>query len=277
VFTDVPLAGNGLAVVHDADALGDDTMLAFARETRLSETTFVQSPTDEGATYRNRIWTVGRELVFAGHPSLGTAVAEARRRGERSARYVQQTPAGLQPVEVELRGDGRLARAEMLQEPAEFRAPIDRARVARLCGLTEADLHPELDPQWVATGVGQAIVPVASRDALTRATPGDAPGLSALIAEGEGIVVYLAVVAEDGNGWTRAFWAEGPVALEDPATGSAVGPLCAYLDRYAGISSISVAQGVEMGRPSRLDARTDGDRVRIGGDCVVLMTGEVTL
>jgi PhzF family phenazine biosynthesis protein len=88
VFTGVPLAGNGLAVVHDADALGDDAMLAFARETRLSETTFVQSATEDGATYRNRIWTVGRELVFAGHPSLGTAVAEARRRGFTAMRLV---------------------------------------------------------------------------------------------------------------------------------------------------------------------------------------------
>jgi trans-2,3-dihydro-3-hydroxyanthranilate isomerase len=264
-------------VVHDADALDDATMLAFARETRLSETSFVQSPTAAGATYRNRIWTVGREVRFAGHPSLGTAVAEAIRRGERSASYVQQTPVGLQPVEVELRGDGRTARAEMVQEPSEFHAEVDRARVAAACGLTEADLHAELSPQFVATGVPQLIVPLADRDALVRAATGDGPSLAALIAEGDGIVVYMAVVGEDGRGWTRAFFAEGPLALEDPATGSAVGPLCAYLDRYAGISAISVAQGEEMGRPARLDARIDGDRVRVGGDAVVVATGDVTL
>jgi trans-2,3-dihydro-3-hydroxyanthranilate isomerase len=264
-------------VVHDADALDDATMLAFARETQLSETSFIQSPAAEGATYRNRIWTVGRELRLAGHPSLGAAVAEARHRGERSARYVQQTPAGLQPVEVELRADGRTARAEMLQEPAEFHAHVDPARVAVACGLTVADLHPDLRPQFVATGVPQLIVPLAGRAALDRAATGDGPSLAALIAEGDGIVVYMAVVGDDGRGWTRAFWAEGPLALEDPATGSAVGPLCAYLDRYAGISAISVAQGEEMGRPSRLDARIDGDRVRVGGDCVIVATGELTL
>src|ERR687886_2155152 len=101
VFTARPLTGNGLAVVHDADAVDDATMLAFARETRLSETSFVQSATEAGADYRNRIWMTTRELPFAGHPSIGAAVAVARARGDRQARYVQQTGAGLQDVEVE--------------------------------------------------------------------------------------------------------------------------------------------------------------------------------
>jgi hypothetical protein len=97
VFTSTPLQGNGLAVVHDADDVDDATMLGFARETRLSETTFVQSPRAAGADYRNRIWTMGWETAFAGHPSLGTAVAVAHRRGEREARYVQETGAGSSP------------------------------------------------------------------------------------------------------------------------------------------------------------------------------------
>src|SRR4051794_12977710 len=106
VFTDRPLTGNGLAVVHDADGVSDDAMLAFARETRLSETTFVQSATESAADYRNRIWMTQGELPFAGHPSLGTAVAVARARGERSATYTQQTGAGLQPIEGEAREPG---------------------------------------------------------------------------------------------------------------------------------------------------------------------------
>jgi trans-2,3-dihydro-3-hydroxyanthranilate isomerase len=273
------LAGNGLAVLHDADDIDDATMLAFARETRLSETTFVQSATDSDATYRNRIWTIGREVPFAGHPSLGTAVAVAHRRGESSARYVQQTIAGLQVIEVELAAGGRAARAEMLQEPAEFLAAADASRVAAQAGLAKADLHPDLRPQYVATGVPQLIVPLADRDALVRARPGEGAALSALLADGSPhtLTLYMAVVGEDGEGWARSFLAEGPSVMEDPATGSAVGPLCAYLDRYAGISSISVSQGAEAGRPSRLDARMDGDRVRVGGDCVILATGEVTL
>ena len=95
------LTGNQLAVVHDADGVDDATMLAFARETRLSETTFVQTPTADGADYRNRICMMSGELDFAGHPSLGTAVAVALARGEGEASYVQQTPAGLQPIDVE--------------------------------------------------------------------------------------------------------------------------------------------------------------------------------
>jgi trans-2,3-dihydro-3-hydroxyanthranilate isomerase len=265
-----------LAVVHDADDLDEATMLAFARETRLSETAFVQSPTAGGATYRNRIWTIGRELAFAGHPTLGSGVAEARRRGDRSARYLQQTPAGVQPVEVELGADGRSAHAEMLQEPARFLGEGDPERVVAECGLAAADLHPELRPRFVSTGISHLIAPLASREALTRARPGEAAALKALLAEGDGVTLYLAVVGDEGQGQARAFFAEGSQVLEDPATGSAVGPLCAYLDREAGLSSISVSQGSESGRPSRLDARIDGDRVRVGGDAVVLATGEVT-
>ena len=78
VFTDTPLAGNALAVVHEADGLDEETMQRFARETRLAETTFVQSPTVEGADYRNRIFTVREEVPFAGHPSLGTSPTARR-------------------------------------------------------------------------------------------------------------------------------------------------------------------------------------------------------
>src|ERR671914_1960986 len=97
VFTDTPLAGNGLAVVHDADGVPDEVMLAFARETRLVETTFVQAATVPGADYRNRIWTVGEEVPFAGHPSLGTAVAVALARGALEVGYRQQAIAGVPP------------------------------------------------------------------------------------------------------------------------------------------------------------------------------------
>src|SRR4051794_36713267 len=98
-------------------------MAAFARETRLSETTFVQSATEDGADYRNRIWTASAEVPFAGHPSLGTAVAVAEARGKSEALYVQQTGAGMQPIEAR-RADGAW-RASMLQNPATFGAEVD--------------------------------------------------------------------------------------------------------------------------------------------------------
>ena len=251
-------------------------MLAFARETQLSETTFVQSAQDERATYRNRIWTTGRELDFAGHPSLGTAVAEALRRGERSARYVQQTRAGLQPVEVEVAADGRTAHAEMLQEPATFLAAPADGDIAQTMGLSAADLRGDLAPKVVSTGLAHLIVPLAGRDALDRAVPRSPAALVELLGDTP-VTIYLAAIGPDGEWAARGFFVPQGAIVEDPATGSAVGPLCAYLHRHAGIEAISVEQGLQIGRPSRLRARIDGDRVRVGGDTVVLIRGEVTL
>ena len=122
--------------MHDADEVDDATMLAFAAETRLSETTFVQSATREGADYRNRIFTVRGEIPFAGHPSLGTAVAVALAREQREATYVQETGAGLQPIDVRL-GDVA-ASASMLQEPATFGPEVD-ARHALAASVRLAD------------------------------------------------------------------------------------------------------------------------------------------
>src|SRR3954454_20616310 len=110
------MAGNPLAVVHEADGLDEATMHAFARETNLSETTFVQTATVEGADYQNRIWMPAAELDFAGHPSLGTAVAVAHARGEQETSYVQQCRPGLQPIDVRFEED--VATASMLQAPA---------------------------------------------------------------------------------------------------------------------------------------------------------------
>src|SRR3954447_7085636 len=120
VFTSTPLTGNGLAVVHGADDLDDAIMLRIARETDLSETAFVQAPAAPGADYRNRIYTTMGEIPFAGHPSLGVAVAVAREKGLREGHFVQQTDAGLQPLYVQV--DGDRARASMLQEPARVGA-----------------------------------------------------------------------------------------------------------------------------------------------------------
>ncbi len=144
VFTAEPLAGNPLAVVHDADELSDETMQRFARETRLSETTFVQQPAVAGADYRNRIFDTRRELALAGHPSLGTAVAVAHRRGELRARYVQQTPAGQQLVEVELAEDDERRRARRCcrSPPSSGRRSM-AAQVFEAAGLSAADGRPD--------------------------------------------------------------------------------------------------------------------------------------
>lgn len=276
VFTDTPLAGNALAVVHDADDLGDEQMLAFARETKLSETTFVQSATAAGADYRNRIFTVAEEVPFAGHPSLGTAVAIARERGEREASYVQQTGAGLQPVAA--RVEGELAHASVLQEPARFGAEVDPAAAMAAVGLEAGAADLGLPPQAVSTGLGTLIAPVADDAAVAAAAP-DFEAIDALLRPLSPEVPNLYLVhcrPDAGRAHARMFSrlvGEG----EDPATGSAAGPLCAYLSARRGVPRVEVSQGVEMGRPSLLLAEIEGKRVRVAGDAVVIVDGVVRL
>jgi trans-2,3-dihydro-3-hydroxyanthranilate isomerase len=274
VFTDHPLTGNGLAVVHDADDVSDETMLGFARETRLSETTFVQKATEAGADYRNRIWMTVGELDFAGHPSLGTAVAVARVRGEREARYVQQTRAGLQPIEVEL-GDA-VARASMLQEPAQFGDEVEPGRALAALGLAEGDGHPDLPPQVVSTGIAQLVIPVREAGALDRIAP-DVAAVRELLGVLRCTCAYLAFCEPDREAArARSFFAETAGLAEDPATGSAAGPLMAYLHARTGAQRLTIEQGVEMGRASRLRCEA-GDRVRVAGDAVVVLDGTLAL
>jgi trans-2,3-dihydro-3-hydroxyanthranilate isomerase len=267
VFTDRPLAGNGLAVVHEADDVDDATMLAFAKETLLSETTFVQS--SDVADYRNRIWTTLEEIPFAGHPSLGTAVAVALQRGDVYVEYRQQTHAGIQPVRVSR--DGHRAHASVLQEPARFGEEVDPAAVTAAVGLRPEDAHPSLPPQHVSTGLPTLIAPLRDADAVSRARQ-DRAALAAL-ADG---TFNLYLCAPHGQA-ARARMFPSELEGEDPATGSAAGPLLAYLHERTGLARVDVTQGVEMGRPSRLLAELENGRVRVGGDVVVLVTGTLRL
>jgi len=278
VFTATPMAGNGLAVVHDADGLGEAAMQAFARETRLSETTFVQSARDAGLDYVNRIWTLAGEMPFAGHPSLGTAVAVAvAAGGGEPARLVQQTPAGRQPVDVE-RADSedRLWRASMLQEPVGFGERVEAAPLLAAVGLPPEAADPALPFQVVSTGTPHVMAPLRTPDALAVVRP-DSAALRAVLAPLS--VLYLCAVdpqAEAARARGILLDQEG-TAFEDPATGSAAGPLLAHLHGRTGLERLTVSQGVEMGRPSTLRCALESDRVRVGGDVVVLAQGTVWL
>lgn len=246
VFTDVRLAGNPLAVVHDADALDERTMLAFAIETKLSETSFVQTRGAAGADYRNRTFSMAGELPFAGHPSLGTAVAVARRRGvSGEAVYVQETGAGLQPIEVLIEGDA--ASASMLQEPPRFGPELDPTPLLAALGLDDRDAHPDLPPQAVSTGLRQVMLPLRSMAALAR------------------------IASEP-----RASVRPGRPGGRGSGTGSAAGPRCAYLHARTGCAAVGISQGVALGRPSRLEAEIAGDRVRVAGRVVPVIDGVLT-
>jgi trans-2,3-dihydro-3-hydroxyanthranilate isomerase len=277
VFTSTPLEGNGLAVVHDADGLEDGRMLAFARETHLSETCFVQSASregaDEGADYRNRIFTIRGEIPFAGHPSLGAAVAVALARGQQETTFVQETGVGLQPIDVRL--EGGAWSASMLQEPASFGDEVDARHVLAALGLVPGDGHRELPPQVVSTGLETLIAPVSSVRCVAEVTP-DLDLIAALAERTEASNLYVVCLERDGHAHARMFssFVEGG---EDPATGSAAGPLCAYLDARGRGSRVEIRQGVEMGRPSLLLAEMEGGRPRVGGGVVPVIDGEVFL
>ena len=277
VFTATPLEGNALAVVHDADELDAPTRHAVARETRLSETSFVQRADVAGADYRNRIWTVERELPFAGHPSLGTAVAMARAeygQASQQVRYVQQTGAGLQPIDVRLDGPHG-AHASMLQEPAVHGAELPRSQVVQAIGLTPEHADRALPPQLVGSGLTQLIVPLRDLDALARARP-DWQAVERLLAANGATILYAAVCdPAAAHARTRAF--VSAAVGEDPATGSAAGPLCAYLAARADCPALTIEQGIELRRPSRLEAAMEGERPRVGGRVVVVGDGTLHL
>lgn len=137
--------------------------------------------------------------------------------------------------------------------------------------------HPDLPPQVVSTGVPHLLVPLRDAGHLARAAPSRA-ALRALLEPHGAVVLYLAVVdPAAGSAHARGFFVDPAGVTEDPATGSAAAPLCAYLHARAGLSALTVQQGLELGRPSRIDCALAGDRVRVCGDVVVVAEGRAAL
>jgi trans-2,3-dihydro-3-hydroxyanthranilate isomerase len=284
VFTPRPLAGNQLCVVPEPGQLDDAEMQAIAKEIGFSETTFVTEAA--GDRYAMRIFTPGQELPFAGHPTLGTAFVLVSE-GRVSTPATQAIAAGEIPVEVDVAS----GTAWMTQLPAEF-GPIfpDRDMIASAIGLTTADLHPGRPVQTVSTGLPTTIVPIWELEMLRRATRNEHLVGEAVAASG-GQDLYL--FANTAEGVTaRMFDSEFGIG-EDPATGSAAGPLGAYLAEYGGLGktwSVTIHQGEQLGRPSELHIEVDregglwpGDRssgawrVRVGGGVHIVGRGEFEL
>ncbi|HZP34348.1 MAG TPA: PhzF family phenazine biosynthesis protein [Candidatus Acidoferrales bacterium] len=280
VFTDTPLAGNPLAVVTDGDGLSTRQMQAIAREMNLSETVFVQKPTGNRALARLRIFTTQRELPLAGHPVIGTwfllaqlGVVPAQ---EGSVHILQQTGAGILPVEIEFR-DGRPFRAAMTQKAAEFRpARFDRGKLARALGLSPRDLDSSLPIEYVSTGIFNLLVPLRQRSALINIQP-NPPALRDVLGD-SAQMAYCFAVERKNTAFARGMltWEIG----EDPATGSAAGSLGAYLvhqGRLKLATPLEVHQGIEMQRPSRIRVEVlaqHGKLVpRVSGTAVTIMEG----
>jgi len=275
VFAPRPLAGNQLCVVPEPLNVDDATMQALAKEIGFSETTFVTE--SGGNRYAMRIFTPDAELPFAGHPTLGTAfvlVSEARV----SSPGTQSTAAGEVPIEVDLATNF----AWMTQLPVEFgRVFEDRGLIARAIGLEPDDLGSDLPVQTVTTGLLWTIVPVRDAERLSRAQR-DGRALEQAVAASGDEGLYLFAVTDEGA--TARMFDAGHGIGEDAATGSAAGPLGAYLAEYglAGMpGSIVVRQGERVGRPSELhvEVRDEGGRwrVRVGGGVHVVGSGSFRL
>jgi trans-2,3-dihydro-3-hydroxyanthranilate isomerase len=257
VFADAPFGGNQLCVVPDTPPEVDTaTMQALALEIGFSETTFVTAVRPDG--YDVRIFTPEDELPFAGHPTLGTAFALARE-GMIGPEAVQRCGVGDIRVGIDLGG----GTATMRQLAPEFGAEVaDRGAVAAAAGLEAGDLVADLPIVPVSTGIFHTMVPVRDDGTLRRAVRDDrrcAEVCDQIDAES----LYLFVTLGGGDVRARMF-DKGAAIGEDPATGSAAGPLSAYLAIHGLIEtpgSVVVAQGEQVGRPSflRVWVERDGD------------------
>jgi trans-2,3-dihydro-3-hydroxyanthranilate isomerase len=271
VFTDTPLAGNPVAVFTDARALDGEEMQRLARELNLSETVFVL-PAEADGHARIRIFTPGIEMPFAGHPTLGTAFVLAAPMQLLEIRL--ETGMGIVPVALERERD-RLVFGRMRQPLPSWEPYAEEAALLSALGVERSELPVEL----YDNGARHAYVALSSEDEVASLRP-DMSALSDLPA-----VLGVNCFAGEESRWkTRMFAPAGGVA-EDPATGSAAGPLAVHLARHGRIAfgeEIEISQGAEVGRPSTLYARADGsadqlERVEVGGSAVVVARGEFRL
>ncbi|MBV9879660.1 MAG: PhzF family phenazine biosynthesis protein [Gemmatirosa sp.] len=300
VFTDRQFGGNQLAVILDARGLTDDEMLAITREFNFSESTFVLPP-ERGGARRVRIFTPGGEVPFAGHPTIGTAhvlfALGELRTSAAEASIVLEENVGDVPVRVRLPNAGTaelggiepsFAQLSVAQLPEE-RPTIDVPALADVLSLDAADfVGGEWAPVAASCGLPFVIAPLRTRDAVSRARvrldaweqrfPADAWTR-------EIMVVAMDAGAPGFDARARVF-VPGLSVPEDPATGSCNAALGGYLARRTprldGTLRWAVEQGVEMGRPSRLEIEVDKQAgaitaVRVGGASVVVSRGELTL
>jgi trans-2,3-dihydro-3-hydroxyanthranilate isomerase len=286
VFTDTPLQGNQLAVFPEAGEIPPETMQPLARELNLSETVFVLAP-EQGADARIRIFTPTAELPFAGHPVLGTAIAIGV---ERVLRQVTlETGAGVVPVTLRGEGGGEDGRsASTAEAPAgariaygSMRQPIPtwqryerEAELLAALGVQRSGLAVEV----YVNGPRHVYVALDSEEAVAALEP-DMRALAVLGPLG------VNCFAGSGARWKTRNFAPAMGIAEDPATGSAAGPLAVHLARHGRIAfgeEIEIRQGAETGRPSLLRARAVGaadalERVEVSGAAVIVARGELWL
>jgi trans-2,3-dihydro-3-hydroxyanthranilate isomerase len=271
VFTDRPLAGNQLAVFTDARDLDAELMQALAREMNFAETVFVLPP-EEGGHVRIRIFTPTMEIPFAGHPVLGSAFVLAAPLQVGELRL--ETGSGVIPVQVEREG-ARIVFGRMEQPLPTVEEYEPAAELLAALGVERSELPVEV----YDNGIQHVYVCLRSGADVAALRPD-----TARLAELPG-VLGVNCFAGEGRRWKTRMFAPGGGVAEDPATGSAAGPLAVHLARHGRIAfgdEIEVSQGEEVGRPSTLYARAEGaperlERVEVGGSAVVVARGEFRL
>jgi trans-2,3-dihydro-3-hydroxyanthranilate isomerase len=271
VFTDTPLEGNQVAVFTDARDLDGGTMQRLALEMKFSESVFVL-PTEADADVRIRIFTPAAEIPFAGHPTLGTAFVLGAPLQKAVIRL--ETGAGVVPVELEREG-AQIVFGRMQQPIPSVEAYDNAEELLAALGVAESKLPVEL----YDNGMRHVYVCLGSKEEVARLEP-ELGRLGKLDA-----VLGINCFAGEGKSWKTRMFAPGGGVAEDPATGSAAGPLALHVARH-GLArfgqEIEISQGAEIGRPSKLYARVDGsaekvERVEVGGSAVIVARGEFRL
>ena len=270
VFTDTPLQGNQLAVFTDARDLPEGQLQPLAKEMAFSETVFV-SPPDAEAHVRIRIFTPTSEIPFAGHPTLGTAFVLAQ--PMQLDVIAIETGSGVVPVWLEREGPkvvfGRM------HQPIPTAERFEEGRLLAALRIERSELPVEL----YDNGMRFVYVALGSDGEVAALEPDHRALGQALGPAG------VSCFAGSGEGWKVRMFAPAAGVPEDPATGSAAGPLAVHLARHGRIGwgeEIRISQGAEIGRPSTLYARVDGsadaiERVEVGGSAVVVARGEFRL
>ena len=287
VFTSRPLVGNQLAVFPDGRGLTTGQMQAIAREMNFAETTFILPAERPDTDIRMRIFTPAVEMPMAGHPTVGSTFALAHNgvilRGQKQ--FVFGLNVGPTRVDLEWEGDD-LRFVWMTQARPTFGPPIaDRAAVAQAVGLLEADLAPGLPIQEVSCGVPYVLMPLRDRDAVDRSTaPSFGFELAGVSRAHPAILLFAHDIRLKPESTYSRMFAPGLGVVEDPATGSAAGPLGCYLVEHRLVSGddarrIVNIQGVKMARDSRIHIAITGSPgditdVKVGGAAVLVARGE---
>ena len=284
VFTERRFAGNPLAVVLDTDDLDTEAMQAIANEFNLPETVFVLAPENADHRARLRIFTPKRELPFAGHPTVGTAVLLAVRGDKKVREFVLEEQVGRIRCRVTPREGGGEASFTLPAAPQRVASPPDNDVIAAALGLNRDEIgFDDIGPSCWSAGNPFLFVPLRNLEAVRKASP-DLARFAALPADHAAMFVFTRETVEKGHDFHARMFAPRMGIIEDPATGSAAAAFAGLLGRFGGYGdgehTVAIEQGYEMGRPSliRLGMTIvvgQFTAVTVGGSAVIVAEGTI--